>query len=204
MRPVFIIIILLSFSKLVFGQSASKLFEKANEEFLIGNYTNAIHYCKLSIEKDSSLKEVNFIAALAFYNLKDTLKAVIFFNKEIKINKNDYRSYLYKSKLTIKNYNSANNDLSTAITMNPDNFLLYLEKGNLNYYHHKYTDAIESYNKAILLKPNLSDAFYNLGFCEFNLKDTTNACKYWGNVEELDDYKEYELIQKICTKQKRK
>ena len=83
-----------------------------------------------------------------------------------------------------------------------NNFLLYLEKGNLNYYHHKYTDAIDNYNKAIFQKPTLNEAFYKLGFCKLNLADTTNACKYWGKVEEIDDYKEYELIQKICTKQK--
>ena len=202
MRNFYIITILIFFTKMVLAQSASKLFEKANEEFLIGNYTNAIKHCKLSIKKDSSVKEVNYIIGLAYYNLKDSTNAIHFFNREIKINKSDYRSYLYKAKLTIKNYNSANNELSKAINTNSANFLLYLEKGNLNYYHHKYAEAIKNYETAISLKPNLSDAFYNLAFCKLNLTDTLNACKYWDKVEELDDYKDYELIQKICTKYK--
>lgn len=202
MRYLSFIIVLLTLSTKLAAQPVKKLFDSANDEFLIGNYSSAIQYCKKALLKDNSVKGVNFLAGLASYNLNDTLNAIKFFNNEIKINKTDYRSYLYKSKLTIKNYNSANNALSEAIIMNSGNFLLHLEKGNLNFYHHKYAEAIENYNKAISLNPNLIDAYFNLGFCKLNLTDTINACKYWNKIEELDDYKEYEFIQKICTKQK--
>lgn len=202
MRTIFFIIIILLLINKTWSQNASALFEKANNEFLVGNYSNAILYCNKVLKKNKTFKEANFIAGLSYYNLKDTIKAIEYFNKEIQINKSDYRSYLFKSKLTIKNYNSANNDLSVAITMNPANFLLYLEKGNLNYYHLKYSIAIEDYNQAIKLRPNLNDAYYKLGFCKLNLTDTINACNYWDKVEELDDFKEYELIQIICTKHK--
>lgn len=202
MRYLYFIIVVLTLTTQLVAQSVNKLITEANDEFLIGNYSSAIQYCKKALLKNSNTKDVNFLAGLAYYNLNDTLNAITFFDNEIKINKKDYRSYLYKSKLTIKNYNSANKGLSEAIIMNPDNFLLYLEKGNLNYYHHKYKEAVEHYNKAISLQSHLNDAYYKLGFCVLKLNDTINACKYWNKIEELDDYKEYEFIQKICTKPK--
>jgi tetratricopeptide (TPR) repeat protein len=180
------------------SQSASALFKNATDEYLIGNYLSAINYCKLSIKKNNKIKEVNFITALAFYNLKDTLNAITYFSNETQINKTDYRSFLYKAKLNTKYFDSANSDLIKAIELQPENFLLYLEKGDLNYYHLKYSEAIDEYNKAILLNPNLDDAYYKLGFCKLYLNDTLNACNSWNKIEELDDFNEYEFIKKIC------
>lgn len=78
--------------------------------------------------------------------------------------------------------------------------MIYLEKGNVNYYHLKYNLANEDYLKVISLKPNLAEANYMLGFCKLKSKDTLSACNYWNNMEELDDYKDYELIKTICNK----
>jgi tetratricopeptide (TPR) repeat protein len=182
------------------AQNAQHLFAKANDEFLIGNYTSAINYCNKALEKNKSLNDVNFIAGLSYYNLKDTANALIYFNNEIQINKTDYRSYLYKAKLTTANYKLANDDLTLALKIQPTNFLLYFEKGNLNYYHLNYGMAIEDYTKAITLRPNLDEAYYKLGFCKLRLADTTSACINWHKIAELDDFKEFDLIETICKK----
>jgi tetratricopeptide (TPR) repeat protein len=184
----------------IWSQSASALFKKATDEYLIGNYLSATNYCKQSIQKNNKTNEVNFIAGLAFYNLKDTLNAITYFSNETQINKTDYRSFLYKAKLNTKYFDSANSDLKKAIELQPENFVLYLEKGNLNYYHLKYSEAIDEYNKAISLNPNLDDAYYKLGFCKLYLNDTINACDNWNKIEELDDFNEYEFIKTICNK----
>lgn len=202
MKSVILIVFLTLFINKIKSQSATYIFEKANDEFTIGNYLNAINYCTKALEKNKDLKEVNYLAGLSYYNLKDTINAITYFSKEIQINKTDYRPYLYKAKLNVKNYNQAIDDLNSAITMNSMNFLLYLEKGNLNYNHLKYNLAIEDYTKAITLRPSLDDANYKLGFCNLNLADTINACHYWQKIAELDDFKEYDLIQTICAKHK--
>jgi tetratricopeptide (TPR) repeat protein len=87
-----------------------------------------------------------------------------------------------------------------ALELQPSNFLVYVEKGNLNYYHLKYNEAIGDYTKAISLRSNLDGANYKLGFCHFYLKDTIKACKTWDKVGELDDFEEYEFIKTICKK----
>jgi hypothetical protein len=202
MRRIFLIITLTLIVNIAWSQNASFLFEKATNEFLIGNFIGTIHYCKLAIEKNKKNKQVHFLAGLSFYNLKDTLSAITYFTNEIQINKTDYRSYLYRAKLNSKYFNSAFSDLTKALALEPENFLLYLEKGNLNYYHLKFETAIEEYKKAILLKPNLDDANLKLGFCSLYLADTISACGYWNKIEELDDFAEYELIETICNKNK--
>lgn len=186
----------------MWAQNDKALLNKAKDEFAIGNYQNAIYNCDNAIKKNEHLKEANFIAGLSCYNLKDTAKALDYFSKEIQINKTDYRSYLYKAKLNTKDYNLSHHDFLSAIELHPSNFLLYLEKGNLNYYHLKYSNAFEDYTKAISLRPDLNDAYFKLGFCKLQLNDTINACRYWNKVEELDDFKEYEFIQTICNKNK--
>lgn len=198
MKSIFLIITLTFTVNITWSQNAGFLLEKATNEFLIGNYVGTINYCKLAIEKNKKNKEVNFLAGLSFYNLKDTLNAITYFNNEIQINKTDYRSFLYRAKLNTKYFNSANSDLTKALELEPENFLLYLEKGNLNFYHSKFETAIEDYKKAIVLKPNLDDANLKLGFCSLNLADTINACGYWNKIEELDDFTEYEFIKTIC------
>ena len=187
---------------LSWAQSAKLLFAEAKDAFSIGNYTNAICKCDKALLKNKKLKEANFIAGLSCYNLKDTLKAISYFSKEIQINKTDYKSFLYRAKLNTKTYELSHHDLLLAEELQPTNFLIHLEKGNLNYHHLKYNDAIKDYLKAVSIRTSLDDAYYKLGFCKFYIHDTINACNYWNKVEELDDYKNYELIQNICNKQK--
>ncbi len=183
-----------------FAQSANSLFGKANEEFLTGNYAGAINYCNKALAKNRSLKEANLIAGLACYNLKDTIKAITYFDNELINTKGDYRPYLYKAKLTNKNYAAALNNLQTAIKIQPGNFLLYFEKGNLNFDHLNYKPAIEDYTKAIALRAGLDDANYKLTLCHLYLADTVKACYYWNKISEQDDFKNYETIQSTCHK----
>ncbi len=181
-------------------QSASALFTMGKEEFLIGNYKNTIRLCTKAIHKNPSLKEVNFYLGLSYFNLNDTVNSIHAFEKETKINKDDYRSFMYLCKLNIKDYLSAENYILESIKIQPTNFLLYFEKGSLDFFYKKYKNAINDYNQAIALRSNLDDAYYKLGFCWLNLKDTLNACSNWKKVNELDDFPEYLLIDSLCKK----
>lgn len=51
----------------------------------------------------------------------------------------------------------------TAITADPKNPLLYVDRGNLYWEQRKFWDAIYDYNKAIELDPNLAVPYYNRG-----------------------------------------
>lgn len=187
-------------TNVIYSQSASTLFEKGKDEFMVGNYKNSIKFCTKAIQKNTSLKEVNFYMGLSYLNLNDTVNAIEAFKQETQNNKTEYRSFMYLSKLTIKNYFVSENYILEAIKMQPTNFLLYFEKGNLNFFHKKYENAIKDYNQAIALRSNLDDAYYKLGFCWINLKDTLNACSNWKKINEIDDFPEYLMIDSICKK----
>ena len=184
----------------IHSQSASTLFIKGKEEFLIGNYKNTIKLCMKAIQKNASLKEVNFYLGLSYYNLNDTVNAIQAFKQESKNNISDYRSFMYLCKLNIRNYMTAENYILESIRIQPTNFLLYFEKGNLNFFYKRYEIAIKDYNHAIELRSNLDDAYYKLGFCWLNLKDTLSACSNWRKINELDDFPEYLMIDSLCKK----
>src|ERR1700752_957536 len=77
-------------------QIALESFNKGKDAFLIGNYTKAIDFFDEAIKFQSNLKEVNYQAGLAAYNLKDYAKAIGYFTAEIKNNNQNIKSYLYR------------------------------------------------------------------------------------------------------------
>lgn len=200
MRNYFTIFIVIGLAQNALSQSSMSLLNKAKAEFIIGNYTNTIKLCNKSLKKNPLLKETNFYLGLSYFNIKDSANSLRCFKNEIKNNKEDYRPFMYVAKLTSTNYQSAIANIESAIALQPNNFLVYLEKGNINYYYKKFEGAITNYKKVISLRPNLDDAYYQLGFCSLNLKDSVSACNYWNNINELDDYPQYEFIETICKK----
>ncbi len=200
MRMYFAIILVVTLVKSSFSQSSVSFLNKAKAEFILGNYNNTIKLCNKSIKKNPTLKETNFYLALSYFNIKDSANSLRCFRNEIRNNKSDYRSFIYAAKLTTTNYAIALADIESAVALQPTNFLVYLEKGNINYHYKQYELAIDDYKKAIAFRPNLDDAYYQLGFCALNLKDSANACQYWDKINELDDYPDYELIESICKK----
>ncbi len=182
------------------AQTSVSFLNKAKAEFILGNYQSTIKLCNKSIKKNATLKETNFYLGLSYFNLKDSANSLRYFKNELKNNKDDYRSFMYAAKLNTTHYQSAIMDIESAITLQPTNFLVYLEKGNINYHYKYYALAIDDYKRAIALRPNLDDAYYQLGFCSLNLKDSVNACNYWNKINELDDYPQYLMIETICKK----
>lgn len=117
MKRVLIIVYITLINNPIKTQTATNLFAKANAEFLLGNYMEAIQNCDKALKKNINLKETNFVAGLACLNLNDTIQAIKYFSEEIKINKKDYRPFLYRARLNIKNYDQSNKDLLVAIKL---------------------------------------------------------------------------------------
>ncbi|MDF1672900.1 MAG: tetratricopeptide repeat protein, partial [Vicingaceae bacterium] len=65
-------------------------------------------------------------------------------------------------------HEEALSSLKTAITNDPNNPVLYFAKGTVHESLKQEAEAIESYNKAIEMKPDYYDASFNLGAYYFN------------------------------------
>lgn len=175
-------------------------FEKGKQEFLLGNYKKAIALFNKAIEIQPKLKEVNYQAGLAEYNLKDFVTAIVYFTTEINNNDKHLSAYIFRgiSEDKIQDYKAALNDLNKANKINKKNDLVYLERANILFHTNEYKKAIIDYTTALALNPKLELAYYQMGFCNFYLKDTLSACENWKKISDIDDFKGYEKVEKIC------
>lgn len=72
----------------------------------------------------------------------------------------------------------------------------YLKRGNLKYENKDFQGAIEDYDKAIELNPNLAGAYYKRGIAKGRLKEYDSATIDFNKAVDLDVIK-YEKHQKI-------
>ena len=181
-----------------YAQSAAELFNAGKEQFGIGNYQTALDKFDNAIKLNPTEKEVCFYAGLAAFNLKDYTKAVGYFSLEIKNDEQNPRSYIYRAKANNADYDAALKDLKKAESLSVNkNFMVYQEMANLYYNHAMYKKAFKAYSYLLELKPGFEEAYYKLGFCKYYLKDTVSACAYWKKIDDLDDFAEYEKIERI-------
>lgn len=180
-----------------YAQSIAELFKSGKEQFGIGNYQSALDKFDNAIKANPSEKEVCFYAGLAAYNLKDYTKAVGYFSQEIKNDEQNPLAYIYRAKANNIDFDAALKDLKKAETLSTNkNFMVYQEMANLYYSHAMYKKAFKANSYLLELKPGFEEAYYKMGFCKYYLKDTTAACAYWKKIDDLDDFAEYELIEK--------
>ena len=71
-------------------------------------------------------------------------------------------------------------DITKAITIDPNNVSGYIARGNVLYQIAEYRDAIEDFKKAEILNPEENSVnTYNIGMSYYKLGDKTLACKYF-------------------------
>ncbi|MBI3519087.1 MAG: DUF3808 domain-containing protein, partial [Bacteroidetes bacterium] len=123
-----------------------------------------------------------------------------YFDQELSYNPTNSNAYLYKAIACEKNHNNelALTVIEQALQWIPNNALLILEKGHIYFNQNKFKEAIDLYLKALSINSKLEIAYYKLGFCEYHLHHKANACNYWKNIQDIDDFENYETILKTC------
>ena len=58
--------------------------------------------------------------------------------------------------------------------------------GELNANKYKFTEAIPYFEKAVVLKPDFTDAYNGLGICYWMMKDLRKACDYYIKCISID------------------
>ena len=182
------------------SQNVDSIFNKGKEQFEIGNYTGALIYFNQTIRLQKNHNKVYYIAGIASYNLKDYKQAKKFFNQELINNPKNINAIVFKakSKSQLGKNRSALKDLKKALKIDASNVLVLLEKSNILFTQKKYTKAIQAYLKVNSISPKTEIVYYKLGFCEYYLNHSTDACNYWSKLEDIDDFENYETIIKTC------
>ena len=111
---------------------------------------------------------------------------------------NPAKSRLYteegsKQLLRYSDFQKAEETLSKAIRYDKSNFEAYYFRGCAKVNALNYQGAIEDFQKAIELKPDYADAYFNLGRTYYLMNDADKACEYYKLADKygrpnLEDY----------------
>ena len=95
---------------------------------------------------------------------------------------NPAKSRLYteegsKQLLRYSDFQKAEETLTKAIKYDKNNFEAYYYRGCAKVNERKYQEAIADFEKAVELKPDYADAYFNLGRTYYLLNDEDKACE---------------------------
>ena len=98
-----------------------------------------------------------------------------------------------KQLLRYSDYKTAEETLTEAIRYDKNNFEAYYYRGCARVNAMKYDEAIADFEKAVELKPDYADAYFNLGRTYYIKHDEDKACEYYKLAEKygrpnLEDY----------------
>ena len=85
------------------------------------------------------------------------------------------------SKLLLRysKFEEAEETLTKAIKYDKNNFEAYYYRGCAKVNGQKYKEAIADFEKAVELKPDYADAYFNLGNTYFLMHEEDKACEYY-------------------------
>ena len=95
--------------------------------------------------------------------------------------------------LRYSEYKKAEETLTKAIKYDKNNYEAYYYRGCARVNAVKYDEAIADFKKAVELKPDYADAYFNLGRTYYMKHDEDKACEYYKLADKygrpnLEDY----------------
>ena len=110
------------------------------------------------------------------------LTALIFFALSSCDNPNKSRQYMdegAKLMLRYSKFEEAEEAFTKAIKYDKNNYEAYYYRGCAKVNASKHREAIADFEKAVELKPDYADAYFNLGRTYYMLNDEDKACEYY-------------------------
>ena len=125
------------------------------------------------------------------FELTESVLRKIIGNYNIKDDDDYFKSGLNKAKLG--DFKGSIIDLTKAIELDQNNYVLYYNRGFAKTQMNDYNGAIIDFTNAIRLNPNCNDAYNNRGLLKNKLEDFTGAIKDLTKAIEINE-KDYEAF----------
>jgi tetratricopeptide (TPR) repeat protein len=103
-----------------------------------------------------------------------------------------------------KDYRSAIDKFTMAITLAPGDPDAYVFRGQAKYLLMEYKNALEDFNMAIDIQPSYAEAWDLRGIAKAELGDKTGACEDWQKSYELGFNSAFQLLKQFCDLDKMK
>jgi tetratricopeptide (TPR) repeat protein/S1-C subfamily serine protease len=163
----------------------------------LGDDRGAISDFNQAIEIDSGNPIYYNERGLAKGSLGDKQDAITDFNRAIKlifnndlvyiyVNRGDAQLYLGNKQQSITDYKQAIKIYSQEIKNNPNFYLYYLERGNVNYKIENIQEANIDYNRVIKLNPSLGEAYAGRANVKYKLGKKQEASMDYNRAIKLD------------------
>jgi len=117
--------------------------------------------------------------------------------KKIGYEETDIKSELLLSSI-IEDKEERDIEIDKFVNKHPDYFGGYFQKGYFSFEEKKYKSGLYYYIKAIELKPDGAEAYYNRGNAYQNSGNMKKACEDWRRAYSLGDTDAKELLDKYC------
>ncbi len=92
---------------------------------------------------------------------------------------------------------AAADDYDMAVKLSPRSAPLWFDKGNLHYFQGDFTSAISAFTRAIELKADMGEAYYNRGYVYMKMGNTSAGVADLSKAGELGVVKAYNLIKRM-------
>ncbi|MFK8043897.1 MAG: tetratricopeptide repeat protein [Crocinitomicaceae bacterium] len=153
-----------------------------------------------SIELNNQQQAAFFKRALIRKEQGDLQGSIVDYKEAISLD-SAYEDAIYNRSFTYKilgDFLNAEKDIDYLINTSENRPEYWNMKGNLQVLHGDIEGSLDSYNTAISLKYDYSDAFYNRGIAYLLLNRTTRACGDFQQSVDMGNSKAEEIILNFC------
>jgi len=148
--------------------------------FHLNDFKGAITDFNIYLANNTNDGEIFYIRGKARRELKDYVGTVQDFDKALLLNSRLRTAVVYidlsNLKLSIHDIQGSNAALDMAITIDPKNIDALFNKGVNCFNAKRFNDAIDCFNRALLINQNDNELYYNRGLAKSMLGDKNGAC----------------------------
>lgn len=165
---------------------ADAYFILANALYAQGKFAEAVAPAEQSVRAQPNDQANMFVLALAYAKVGRKAEAMQVYQRLATLNP-EYAATLLSNINNMKTSSpTASSRPSSTSTAAPGSGEYYLKEGNKYRDAENYAQAITSYKRALGLNPSLADAHYNIGYCQYRLRQYALALPAFQQAVKLD------------------
>lgn len=156
---------------------------KARTYMALQNYKDALTVVENALKTFPEDVELNYTHGLLNTQRGKPRLAIDDYNKTLALDPQWNLSQVYFNRglayEALLDYVPAIEDLTKAITIDPNNAGAYIARGNMQYTTGKYNEALADYAKAEVFNPDNAILTYNIAMTYYKNENKSAACKYF-------------------------